>query len=337
MAFKILALSGGGYRGLYSVAILKHLERQAGRPIGECFDMIAGTSIGGIIAIGLALGKSADQMERVFLRRGEDIFPRSDWYVLRLLSRLAKPTGAKYRNAELRKAINEVIGDSALIGDAKTRLLVPAVNMSKGQVQMFKTPHNPRLVRDQHLLASDVAMATSAAPTFFPMAKIQNSNYVDGGLMANAPDLCAAHEAIHFCGQKLEDIHILSIGTTSPKFSLPNSIGSDLGPVRWFKNARLLSTVMTTQQQLVTFMMTHQLGERYLRIDHEPSAEQTSDLGLDISNKRRRETLLALADASYQDIAASSQLSDFLLHHPKQPEFATLRNREAIPGTGLTS
>ncbi|MGO6982558.1 CBASS cGAMP-activated phospholipase [Rhizobium leguminosarum] len=331
MAFRILALSGGGYRGLYSVAILKHLEQQAGRPIGECFDMIAGTSIGGIVAIGLALGKTAGQIERVFLKRGEDIFPRSEWAAVRALSWL-RP-GAKYRNTELRKAIDEVIGDDALIGDATTRLLVPAVNMSKGQVQMFKTPHNPGLVRDKHLPAADVAMATSAAPTFFPMAKIQNSNFVDGGLMANAPDLCAIHEAIHFCGQNLEDIHVLSIGTTSTKFSLPNSIGLDLGPLRWLKNARLLSTVMTTQQQLVTFMMAHQLGKRYLRIDHEPSAEQTSDLGLDIANKSRRETLLALADASYQEIAAASQLSDFLEHRPEQPEFV-VRQRKASSITG---
>ncbi|MBB4587938.1 hypothetical protein GGE50_003842 [Rhizobium leguminosarum] len=323
MAFRILSLSGGGYRGLYSVAILRLLEQQAGRPIGECFDMIAGTSIGGIIAIGLALGKRADQIERVFLERGEEIFPRSEFKLVRLLS-LLRP-GPKYRNTELRRAIEDVIGKDALLGDANTRLLVPAVNMSKGQVQMFKTPHDSRLVRDTHLLAADVAMATSAAPTFFPMAKIGNSNYVDGGLMANAPDLCAVHEALHFCGQKLEDVHVLSIGTTSTKFSLPNSIGLNLGAVRWLKNARLLSTVMTTQQQLVTFMMSHQLGNRYLQIDREPSAEQTSDLGLDVANKNRRETLLALADASYQDMAASNRLSEFLDHRPELPEFVINR------------
>ncbi|MBB4575958.1 CBASS cGAMP-activated phospholipase [Rhizobium lentis] len=319
MAFRILSLSGGGYRGLYSVAILRHLEQQAGRPIGDCFDMIAGTSIGGIIAIGLALGKRADHIERVFLERGEKIFPRSESRALRLLSKLR--TGPKYKNAELRSAIDDVIGRDALLGDARTRLLVPAVNMSKGQVQMFKTPHNSRLVQDKHLLAADVAMATSAAPTFFPMARIGNSNYVDGGLMANAPDLCAVHEAMQFCGQNIENVHVLSIGTTSMKFSLPNSIGRDLGALDWLKNDRLLSTVMTTQQQLVTFMIGHQLGDRYFRIDREPSTEQSSDLGLDIANENRRETLLALADASYQDIAASPRLIEFLDHRPEAPEF----------------
>lgn len=322
MAFRILALSGGGYRGLYTIAVLKHLEEQAGRPIGECFDLIAGTSIGGIIAIGLALGKSATEIQEVFLERGERIFPRSDWYALRWLKCLTKPIGATYRNVELRSAINALIEYGAKLGDARTRILVPAINMSKGQVQIFKTPHHPRLSLDRHLLAADVAMATSAAPTFFPMVKIKQQNFVDGGLVANAPDLCALHEALFFCGQKIEDVHVLSIGTTTTKFSLPNSIGLDLGTVRWVWKKRLISTVMTTQQQLVTFMMNQQLGDRYLRIDQEPSAEQTSDLGLDIANKRRRETLLGLAYASYQEITASPRLLGFLEHTPEQPEFA---------------
>ena len=78
MAFRILALSGGGYRGLFTVNVLKRLEEQAKRPIGECFDLIAGTSIGGLVAIGLALSKPAQLIERVFLEQGETIFPKGE-------------------------------------------------------------------------------------------------------------------------------------------------------------------------------------------------------------------------------------------------------------------
>ncbi|AZO34026.1 MAG: hypothetical protein EOS76_06855 [Mesorhizobium sp.] len=78
MPFQILALSGGGYRGLFSTHIFSKLEEQAGRPIGECFDLIAGTSIGGIIAIGLALGKPAKEIRDVFEEKGEDIFTRGE-------------------------------------------------------------------------------------------------------------------------------------------------------------------------------------------------------------------------------------------------------------------
>ncbi len=332
MAFRILALSGGGYRGLYSIAVLRRMEEQAGRPIGECFDMIAGTSIGGIIAIGLALGKSAAEIEQVFLERGENIFPPSEQMISKALRWVKKLIVPKYDGIELRKAIQEMIGERARLGDANTRLLIPTVNMGKGQVQMFKTPHDPRLILDQHLSAADVAMAPSAAPTFFPMAKIGNSHYVDGGLMANAPDLCAVHEAVQFAGQDLKDLYVLSIGTTSTIFSLPNSIGTKLGAIGWVWNDRLLSTVMASQQQLVTFMMKHQLEDRYLRIDRQPSAEQTSDLGLDIASKHRRDTLLALADASYQDIAASAELRSFLQHRPAVPEFV-LKRRAAYTGS----
>jgi uncharacterized protein len=78
MTFQILALSGGGYRGLFTSAILAKLEQQAQRPIGDCFDLIAGTSIGGVIALGLALGKSADSINRMFLDHGEEIFTKGE-------------------------------------------------------------------------------------------------------------------------------------------------------------------------------------------------------------------------------------------------------------------
>ena len=229
MAFRILALSGGGYRGLFTVNLLKRLEQQAERPIGECFDLIAGTSIGGLIAIGLALGKPAEEIEQVFLEKGEAIFPRrkpntqifSKWR--EYYGMLRKP---KYDGVELRKAIESVVGIDTLIGDARTRLIIPAINMTKGSVQMFKTAHCRQFVVDKNRKAADVAMATSAAPFFFPLAQVGDAFYADGGLAANAPDLCAIHEATAFLEQQPKDIFLLSIGTTTTKFSLPSSLGT---------------------------------------------------------------------------------------------------------------
>lgn len=232
MPFQILALSGGGYRGLFSAHILAKLEEQAGRPIGECFDLIAGTSIGGIIATGLALGKSAKEIRDVFEQRGEDIFTRGEptWNPItktaRFLRGIVKP---KYDGTELRKAIEDVVGADTVIGDAKTRLLVPTVNMTKGSVQLFKTAHHPDFFLDHKVKAADVVMATSAAPTFFPMAKIGAAYFVDGGVVANAPDLCAIHEATQFLEAELDDIRVLSIGTITTGFSLPTSLGGRFG------------------------------------------------------------------------------------------------------------
>ena len=98
---------------------------------------------------------------------------------------------------------------------AHAPVLIPSVNMTKGSVQMFKTAHDPRLVTDYRRRAADVAMATSAAPTFFPLAEIDGAYFADGGLVANAPDMCALHEACVFLGTKADDVSILSIGTTT--------------------------------------------------------------------------------------------------------------------------
>lgn len=324
MVFQILALSGGGYRGLFSVDILARLERQAGRPIGECFDLIAGTSIGGIIAIGLALGKRAEDIRKVFEHKGEAIFPRGETpegRIARWRSMARYANRPKYDGTELRKAIEDVVGKDTLLGEAKTRLLVPAVNMTKGSFQIFKTSHHPNFVVDRHRNAADVAMATSAAPFFFPMAKMGDSFYVDGGLAANAPDLCAIHEATHFLDRDIEDIHVLSVGTTTSSFSLPTSMGGNLGALDWLAKERLVSTVFSAQQQLVDFMVGHRLQDRYVRMDATPSPEQCSDLGLDLASKTRRGTLLGMAEGVYQKYAGLPSLQQMLRHTPAAATF----------------
>lgn len=72
-----------------------------------------------------------------------------------------------------------------------------------------------------------VALAHSAAPTFFPLRKIRGELFADGGLYANSPDHLALHEAEHFLEERLEDISVLSIGTTTSRFSFSNSGETD--------------------------------------------------------------------------------------------------------------
>lgn len=329
MTFQILSLSGGGYRGLFTAEILARLEKQAGRPIGECFDLIAGTSIGGIIAIGLGMGRTASDIRDAFLHNGEAIFPPQPpppkgW----LRSRWAKycwfTGGPKYDDVELKRTIESIIESNALLGQARTRLLIPAVNMTVGKVQMFKTPHAPTLQVDQHRKAVEIALATSAAPTFFPLAKIGGSYFADGGLAANSPDACAVHEAIHFAEQSRADLRVLSIGTTSTRFGLPTSLGGGFGPAEWVANERLVATVFGVQQQLVDFMMSHEYPNQYLRIDTETSTEHAADVGLDIASKERRETLQALAEEAYQRVCTHPLVLDALGHRPEPPQFVKL-------------
>ena len=116
MPFQILALSGGGYRGLFTSTVLARLEQQAQRPIGDCFDLIAGTSIGGVIALGLALGKSAESIKKMFLDHGEEIFTRGEpprGRVAKLRARWAQWRQPKYDGTLLREKIEAVVAKAA--------------------------------------------------------------------------------------------------------------------------------------------------------------------------------------------------------------------------------
>lgn len=319
--FQILALSGGGYLGLYAAEILARLEERAGRPIGSCFDLIAGTSVGGILAAGVSLEVPSRQMRDLFIQRGQEIFsgrarPKTGW-----LDFGRSLFGPKYDGTALRSVVTEIIGEQTTLAACKHRLIIPAVNMTKGSVQMFKTGHHPDFTLDPKRRLVDVVMATSAAPTYFPLAEIENAHYADGGLVANAPDQCALHEATHFLKQDRRQISILSIGTTSTGFSLKRSLGRDLGSAKWMLKGRLLRTIVSSQQQLVDYMLRHQLGERYLRIDATQSEEQQADLALDVAHANAQGTLLGLAEGSFQKVAADHRLRQFLSHTPDPPQF----------------
>jgi hypothetical protein len=325
MTFQILCLSGGGYRGLFTAEVLAQLETQAGRPIGECFDLIAGTSIGGIIALGLGLGHRASAIRDAFIKNGPAIFPPQRPPRRGILGKWDKykaySGGPRYQAAALRQTVKGIVGEETLLGTARTRILIPAVNMTEGRVQMFKTPHHPTLTMDQHRKVLEIAMATSAAPTFFPLAKVGKSLYADGGLAANSPDACAVHEAVHFAGQNRADIRVLSIGTTSSNFGLPQSLGASFGPADWITNERLVSTVFGVQQQLVDFMLKHDLKDRYYRIDTLTSAEHARDVGLDVATEHAQGTLIALAEGCYQRACTAPQVLEVLTHKPAKPNF----------------
>src|SRR3954451_14990364 len=164
--FRILSLAGGGLMGAFSASVLATLERTTGRRIVDHFDLITGTSTGGIIAIGLAMGASAEQILQFYLERGASIFPPArgvgGW--LKTVRNLRRP---KFSPEALREAVASVVGDQPL-GAAKTRLAIPAYNSSMGRIYVFKTPHHPDRQQDRDLPAVDVALATSAAPTYFP-------------------------------------------------------------------------------------------------------------------------------------------------------------------------
>jgi len=324
MPFHILCLSGGGFLGLYTAAVLAELEAESGRPILESFDLVAGTSVGGIIALGLAAGRPAAEIRDAISDHGRAIFSarRAPQTGLQKKAALAlNATHAKYSSAPLRRVIEDLVPTGTRLGDLKHRVMIAAVNLTKGGPQVFKTDHHETFRSDWKLSVTDVALATSAAPTFFPLHRIGGQLYADGGLYANAPDLLAIHEAEHFLGRKVEDIRLLSIGTTTSKFSISNTSDPNMGWMAWMEGQRLPSVMIASQQLLADAMVTHRLGSNYLRIDADRSPEQERELGLDVATAAAAADLVGLAQVSAQAVLGKGTVSPFLTHTAAAPQF----------------
>lgn len=316
MTFQILSLSGGGYLGLYTASVLAALEEQSGRRIVDMFDLIAGTSIGGIIALGLAAGTSAAEIREAFLENGQAIFgnnapERNFAKFAKFMKGLLAPG---YSAAPLKATIERVVGAETRMHQLLRPTIAGAVNLTKGGPKIFKTGHHPRLVLDWHLKVVDVALATSAAPTYFPIHEINKELFVDGGLFANSPDLVAMHEAEQFLNVKRQDIKVLSVGTTSSAFAVSNSLKRKMGIIDWAFDERLVSVAIGSQQAITNDMMKHLLGENYVRIDRAQSDHQRAQLALDCASDVAKADLQAMAGSSIADFAGNETLSAMLRH-----------------------
>src|SRR5712691_3881147 len=178
--FRILSLDGGGVKGAFAASALATFEQTTGRRIVEHFDLLTGTSTGGIIAIGLAMGATAETICRFYETDGPKIFPKRDG-IQKWLGQIRDVFWPRFSNESLRAAIQGVVGDRPL-KEAKTRLVIPTYDVNTGKVYLFKTPHHPGYSHHADLLAVDVALATAAAPTYFPAHTIPGrGTFIDGG------------------------------------------------------------------------------------------------------------------------------------------------------------
>jgi uncharacterized protein len=333
MTFGVLALSGGGYLGLFSVRVLSLVEEMLGRSIARSFDLICGTSAGAITALALSLEVPAQDIERAYVAHGPKIFARdgSAFRELRrtsvLLRSLLRP---KYSVDPLRDAITSIIPPQSTLADAKHRLVLPVVNMTTGQIEIFKTPHSTEARYHARHLMVDAAIAASAAPTYFPMADVQNSLYIDGAIFASAPDMIGVHEAEHYLHHPSSAIEVVSIGTTTGSFSLPHRNGRNYGAVRWLKGSRLFSTIMSAQQQLTHALLKHHLGERYHRIDVARAPGLELDLAFDGATVAGTKTLFGLAEHAFHEAVKSQRLIDVLTTEASAPSMAPDASRLAM-------
>jgi len=209
--FQILALDGGGIRGLYTASLLAELELELGSPVIEHFDLVAGTSTGGIIALGLGLGKTPQEMVSFYQQDGPQIFHRPDG----IRAWLKHFIRVKHDAVELQRVLKREFGEQTL-GDSTRALVIPTYNLDRNAPVVLKTPHHEEFRADLKIEAWRAGLATSAAPTYLPASsEIRESRHIDGGVWANNPALVGVIEAHHFLGIPLDSIQVLSIGTGS--------------------------------------------------------------------------------------------------------------------------
>lgn len=322
--FQILSLSGGGFLGLYTAIVLAELESISGQPLADRFDLIAGTSVGGILGVAVAARIPMSTVVAAIEENGHQIFsdrpvPQGRFRKKIELGRNA--LSAKYSSTKLRDVIVGLVGEHSTMNDLHQRLIVPTINLTKGSPQLFKTPHHETIQRDGRLALVDVALATSAAPTFFPLHAISGELFADGGLFANSPDQQALHEAEHFLKRDVAEVRMVSVGTTTSQFSISNAINPDMGWIDWMSDQRLPKVMIAAQQLIADAVMKHRLGANYLRIDRQQSAEQERFLALDVATRAAVLDLRALAEASIRENINSPLLKSAMAHNAPQQKF----------------
>lgn len=218
--FRILSIDGGGICGILPAAVLAEFERRFlnGESISSSFDMIAGTSTGGIIALALGQKVPAREILDLYMDQGTAIFPP--------VGRLKKVAASvrsllryQYDPTALKEALQKKFNDMHF-GASNTPLCIPAFEGVHGEPYIFKTPHHPDYKRDQHEKIVTVGLATSAAPTYFPPVENNGYQMVDGGIWANNPIMIAVIDALACFDITSEQIQILSLGCGATQFTL---------------------------------------------------------------------------------------------------------------------
>ncbi len=219
--FKILSLDGGGIRGLYGACLLALIEKEMTdvRSIADFFYMIAGTSTGGIMALGLGLKIPAIKIEHLYREDGKKIFHQPWYWRIPALKFLRHCRRALYDHKALENLLYREFGDQTL-GEASTRLIIPAFMTPKTEIAVFKTDHHPDYKNDHKSKVWEIARATSAAPTYLSGHDSDNIMFLDGGVWANCPIMAAVVDALSAYDITREQIEILSIGTGNSPFEI---------------------------------------------------------------------------------------------------------------------
>lgn len=260
---KILAVDGGGIRGLIPALVLAELERLAGKPAASLFDMVAGTSTGGIITVGLAAGVPATELAALYSEHGPEIFPQGD-------DPLPGKLRPRYSADPLENVLRQMLGTKTLaeLPTGGPVVLVPCLRLTPLGAYFFKSWRaKAELSRDFPLW--QVCRATSAAETYFPPAKVTSSAgdswwAADGGTHCNNPAVAAWAAADGLWAG--EELAILSLGTgAGPVGAIDGAAAQDWGAVEWVIRGDLVDVMMAATSEVASYELDC-LGPRCWRL-----------------------------------------------------------------------
>jgi uncharacterized protein len=331
--FKILSIDGGGIKGLYSATILKEFEEKFNCHISDYFDMICGTSTGGIIALALSLKIPAKEICDFYESKGPKILPSShkiNFFGKKISRRFLKQLvfNGKYSDKPLKHALEEVFKEK-IVGDSNNLLCIPSYTITEARPFVFKYDHpEGTLDRDNKAKMVDVALATSAAPTFFPLAEIpyyNNKQFCDGGVWANNPTLVGLLEALDiFVGEgenkrgedkKYKSIKILSLSSLSITGGKPTGLKRHRSFLNWGND--LFETSMTGQSFFTDFFLKRIKSISNSSIDYVriPSviiaSEQESLVQLDVASRKALDLMIGKGKDQADIYKKLPEIADF--------------------------
>jgi patatin-like phospholipase/acyl hydrolase len=265
---RILSIDGGGIRGLIPALVLEYLESrlEPGRHLADCFDIIAGASTGGLIALLLttpdAKGRpkyTARDIAAIYEQFGKGVFSQSFWQWIKSGNGW---WGAKYSAIALEQQLQQYLGDICL-KNMLSNVLIPAYEIELDKTFFFKSSR-AKTEPAQDCYCKDLARATCAAPTYFPPATLIDGTgrraltLIDGGVGVNNPTLAAAIYAKEIFGEQ-EDFFIVSLGTgTNYKANTKNIARKDVesaGMIGWAP--KIISLMMYAVNDITNYEMTY--------------------------------------------------------------------------------
>ena len=265
--FKILSLDGGGMRGIFQAAFLGELEKRflGGDSIGRYFDLITGASTGGIIALGLGKGLSAQELTEFYREEGRKIFPPRT-FLLRKLRSYSRIFKYVYKPEKLRVSLVDLLGDTKL-GESDIMLCIPSSEGEHRDVVVFKTAHHSDFKMDWRESMYHIGMATSAAPTYFKVLEDDGYKLLDGGLWANNTILIGTIEVLTSFDVPRSCVKVLSVG---------NSIG-DKTMSKWQKWTGGILAYRKIVETMMEFQSEGAIGQAGLLIGAESISRITPE------------------------------------------------------------